>query len=53
MSQVSRLANLRAQLDLPVVRRAAGLLEGRHRSIFAGHGQDFDEMVEYLSLIHI
>ena len=47
MSQVSRLANLRAQLDLPVVRRAAGLLEGRHRSIFAGHGQDFDEMVEY------
>lgn len=44
---VSRLSTLRARLELPVVRRATGLLEGRHRSIFAGHGQDFDELVEY------
>jgi len=44
---LSRLDALRARLELPVVRRATGLLEGRHRSIFAGHGQDFDELVEY------
>lgn len=43
----SRLAKVRARLDLPTVRRASGLLDGRHRSIFSGHGQDFDEMVEY------
>ncbi|UFU06272.1 DUF58 domain-containing protein [Ruania halotolerans] len=43
----SRLAKVRARLDLPTVRRAAGLLEGRHRSIYSGHGQDFDEMAEY------
>ncbi|GMA32789.1 DUF58 domain-containing protein [Litorihabitans aurantiacus] len=44
----SRLAAVRARLDLPLVRRAAGLLDGRHRSIFSGHGQDFDEMALYL-----
>jgi uncharacterized protein (DUF58 family) len=43
----SRLAKVRARLDLPTVRRAAGLLEGRHRSIYSGHGQDFDEMALY------
>ncbi|GAA1624318.1 DUF58 domain-containing protein [Georgenia ruanii] len=43
----SRLAQVRARLDLPTVRRAAGLLDGRHRSIFTGHGQDFDDQVEY------
>lgn len=43
----SRLAKVRARLDLPTVRRASGLLEGRHRSIYTGHGQDFDEMAEY------
>lgn len=43
----SRLAKVRARLDLPTVRRASGLLEGRHRSIYSGHGQDFDEMAEY------
>ncbi len=43
----SRLAALRARLDLPLVRKASGLLEGRHRSVFSGHGQDFDDMVDY------
>lgn len=43
----SRLAAVRARLDLPLVRRAAGLLDGRHRSLFSGHGQDFDEMALY------
>ncbi|MFH5821627.1 DUF58 domain-containing protein [Georgenia sp. AZ-5] len=47
MDATSRLAKVRARLDLPTVRRAAGLLEGRHRSIFTGHGQDFDDQVEY------
>ncbi|MFV0427694.1 MAG: DUF58 domain-containing protein [Beutenbergiaceae bacterium] len=46
-SSTSRLAKVRARLDLPTVRRAAGLLEGRHRSIYSGHGQDFDEMALY------
>jgi uncharacterized protein (DUF58 family) len=44
---VSRLAQVRARLDLPVVRRASGLLEGRHRSIYKGHGQDFDDLHLY------
>ncbi|QGH70745.1 DUF58 domain-containing protein [Pseudactinotalea sp. HY158] len=43
----SRLAKVRARLDLPTVRRASGLLSGRHRSIYSGHGQDFDEMALY------
>lgn len=47
MPDVSRLAQVRARLDLPVVRRAAGLLEGRHRSIYKGHGQDFDDLHLY------
>ncbi|MEE6271873.1 DUF58 domain-containing protein [Georgenia wangjunii] len=47
MSTASRLAKVRARLDLPTVRRASGLLDGRHRSIYTGHGQDFDDMVEY------
>lgn len=47
MSSASRLAKIRARLDLPTVRRASGLLDGQHRSIFTGHGQDFDDMVEY------
>jgi uncharacterized protein (DUF58 family) len=46
-TSASRLAKVRARLDLPTVRRAAGLLEGRHRSIYSGHGQDFDEMALY------
>ncbi|MFV0254051.1 MAG: DUF58 domain-containing protein [Beutenbergiaceae bacterium] len=46
-SSTSRLAKVRARLDLPMVRRASGLLEGRHRSIYSGHGQDFDEMALY------
>jgi uncharacterized protein (DUF58 family) len=44
---VSRLAQVRARLDLPVARRASGLLEGRHRSVFKGHGQDFDDLHLY------
>ncbi len=47
MADVSRLAQVRARLDLPVVRRAAGLLEGRHRSVHKGHGQDFDDLHLY------
>lgn len=43
----SRLAQVRARLDLPTVRFATGLLDGRHRSIYSGHGQDFDEMSHY------
>lgn len=43
----SRLERIRARLDLPTVRRATGLLEGRHRSLFSGHGIDFDDQVEY------
>lgn len=43
----SRLSALRARLELPVVRKATGLLDGRHRSVFSGHGQDFDDMVDY------
>ena len=46
-SSASRLAKVRARLDLPTVRRASGMLEGRHRSIYSGHGQDFDEMALY------
>ncbi|PFG21061.1 DUF58 domain-containing protein [Serinibacter salmoneus] len=44
----SRLEAVRARLELPTVRHAAGVLDGRHRSIFSGHGQDFDEMALYL-----
>ena len=47
MSSASRLAKIRARLDLPTLRRVAGVLGGHHRSIFTGHGQDFDDMVEY------
>lgn len=47
MPTASRLAAVRARIDLPTLRRAAGLLDGRHRSIFSGHGQDFDDQVEY------
>lgn len=43
----SRLAQVRARLDLPTVRFASGLLEGRHQSLFSGNGQDFDEMSHY------
>lgn len=43
----ARLAKVRARLDLPTLRRATGQLEGRHRSVFSGHGQDFDDQVEY------
>src|SRR5690625_1911816 len=43
----SRLAQVRARLDLPTVRFATGLLEGRHQSIFSGPGQDFEEMSHY------
>src|SRR5690606_41237160 len=47
MSSASRLGKIRARLALPTVRRASGLLDGQHRSIFTGNGQDFDDMVEY------
>lgn len=47
MDSTSRLAQVRARLDLPLARRASGLLEGRHRSILKGHGQDFDDLSLY------
>lgn len=47
MVEISRLAHLRAHLDLPVLKRAAGLLEGFHKSIYKGHGQDFDDLSLY------
>lgn len=47
MAQISHLAHLRAHLELPVLKRAAGLLEGYHKSIFKGHGQDFDDLSLY------
>lgn len=47
MADVSRLAQVRARLELPLARRASGLLEGRHRSVLKGHGQDFDDLHLY------
>lgn len=47
MVSLSRLAALRARLELPTIKKASGLLDGRHRSVFTGHGQDFDDMIEY------
>lgn len=47
MVRASRLAHLRARLDLPVSRRATGILDGRHRSLLQGHGQDFDDLSLY------
>lgn len=47
MRDVSRLVQVRARLELPVAHRAAGLLEGRHRSILKGQGQDFDDLHLY------
>lgn len=46
-SPAARLAHLRARLELPVVRHAVGLLDGRHRSVRHGHGQDFDDLSLY------
>lgn len=46
-SRGSRLARARGRLSLPTLRRATGLLDGRHRSVFVGHGQDFDDLSLY------
>lgn len=43
----SRMERLRAALTLPTLRRATGLLDGRHKSVFVGRGQDFDDMSLY------
>jgi|GEM_PF-35797 len=43
----ARLAAVRSRLSLPLVRRATGLLEGQHRSVYRGHGQDFDDLRLY------
>ncbi|WP_435298781.1 DUF58 domain-containing protein [Timonella sp. A28] len=47
MAEISRLAHVRAHIELPVLKRASGLLEGFHKSIFKGHGQDFDDLSLY------
>ena len=36
-----------AALALPTLRRATGLLDGRHKSVLLGHGQDFDDLSPY------
>ncbi|CAM3003520.1 DUF58 domain-containing protein [Actinomyces slackii] len=41
------MERLRAALTLPTLRRATGLLDGRHKSVFVGRGQDFDDMSIY------
>lgn len=46
-SAASRLALVRARLELPTIHRAFGHSEGQHSSIFTGHGIDFDDQVEY------
>lgn len=43
----SRMALVRARLELPIIRRAVGHSEGQHSSIFTGHGIDFEDQVEY------
>ncbi|WP_127841383.1 DUF58 domain-containing protein [Actinomyces wuliandei] len=45
--QGGRAQRLRAALSLPTLRRATGMLDGRHKSVFLGHGQDFDDMSFY------
>lgn len=46
-SRGSRLSRVRGRLSLPTLRRATGLLDGRHKSVFVGHGQDFDDLSLY------
>lgn len=43
----SRLALVRARLQLPTLRRATGLLEGRHRAVWKGHGDEVDDLHVY------
>ncbi|MDO4900152.1 DUF58 domain-containing protein [Actinomyces sp.] len=43
----SRVARVRGRLSLPTLRRSTTLLDGRHRSVFVGHGQDFDDLSAY------
>ncbi|QPL05209.1 DUF58 domain-containing protein [Actinomyces respiraculi] len=43
----SRLARVRGRLELPTLRRATGLLDGRHKSVLIGRGQDFDDLSLY------
>ncbi|MFY9262716.1 MAG: DUF58 domain-containing protein [Actinomycetaceae bacterium] len=43
----TRMALSRAKLSLPTIRRAAGMFEGNHSSIFTGHGHDFEDLIEY------
>ncbi|MCL3777797.1 MULTISPECIES: DUF58 domain-containing protein [unclassified Actinomyces] len=46
-SPVSRLARVRGRLELPTLRRATGLLDGRHKSVLIGRGQDLDDLSLY------
>ncbi|MBO3087998.1 DUF58 domain-containing protein [Cellulomonas dongxiuzhuiae] len=43
----SRLALVRARLQLPTLRRATGLLDGRHRAVWKGHGDEVDDLHVY------
>ncbi|MCL2849727.1 MAG: DUF58 domain-containing protein [Micrococcales bacterium] len=42
-----QLLLLRSRLSLPMHRRVAGLMEGRHRAVLHGRGQDFDDLSRY------
>lgn len=46
-SSATRMALVRARLELPTVRRAVGHTDGHHSSILTGHGIDFDDQVDY------
>lgn len=46
-SNATRAALVRAKVALPVIRRASGMFEGHHASIFTGHGHDFEDLVDY------
>lgn len=45
--ETSRLDRVRARMELPLVRRAVGVRDGRHPSLLQGHGQDFDDLALY------
>ncbi|MCL2466387.1 MAG: DUF58 domain-containing protein [Micrococcales bacterium] len=46
--RADQLLALRARLSLPMRRRVMGLMEGRHRSVLHGRGQDFDDLSRYV-----
>lgn len=47
MASVPDLLALRRRIDLPIARRARGLLDGTHPSLLRGHGDEFDDLLLY------